>query len=772
VSHALLARTIFHAFALSQRERTLWTAASFCLPTLLVLSIAVTSNGFVAHDKYIIFTLILAVVPLCGFAFRSSHGVVTRLTAPASQDLFICLNLASLLVLTPWLGSTTYGEALPRLIWIAIVAAYITTLCGALALVLRFTPHALSGIVAICAQTLIVVTPVVFAVAVIFPVEWLAGLSVPAAWTGAAFAASVCVTWLVRSLLARRPSLSILPTILAWIGPLASAILVLDVQLDYDALHYTAYLAPAAAVAGGRVPLLDVFCQYGQPYLLYNAAFVLLPPTFHTAALTTALINVLYTVGFIIVLRALVADRVIFFLLGSALPAVFFLQYSINRTPSLGGIRYLPVILLGAALVRVSRERYFSPFSIAALLLCWAWSLEAAIYGSFVYLAFVCAAGVTTTSTFLGLLSFITKALATLLLWLGLFVIAVIIVYEITTGQLPRYDLYLSEVLAYVGPDPFMDYNFFRQGFFTWAPILVGFFIVPCWMVMSLTGREKPANLPRITVAWALAVVFSVYCLLSTQPLYILTALFALLVLLIGGLSAAVEDAGGRKAPTVSFLSLSLVFTLVFGLLSGTAGYNFARPPAYATQSTSMLAELVFYGRPWPEDFFSLLKTICHPGDYLTVGNVCTGDTPTANPHYPEFAALVREYQGERSTIFAFHPSDALMNAALQKPNRLPVTFPYVDGFSPQLFRHIVQRSEDVITNDLRSGETVIITRDIETLNELQWALLSALVDRWDLVKVKSSEHFDVFELRPLDSQSGGNVLHLPERPLGHRNQL
>ncbi len=58
-------------------------------------------------------------------------------------------------------------------------------------------------------------------------------------------------------------------------------------RASLDALHYTAYLGPANAVAAGRIPLVDVFCQYGQSYLIYLLALEWLPWTYGAAALVT-----------------------------------------------------------------------------------------------------------------------------------------------------------------------------------------------------------------------------------------------------------------------------------------------------------------------------------------------------------------------------------------------------------------------------------------------------------------------------------------------------
>jgi hypothetical protein len=100
------------------------------------------------------------------------------------------------------------------------------------------------------------------------------------------------------------------------------------------------------------------------------------------------------------------------------------------------------------------------------------------------------------------------------------------------------------------------------------------------------------------------------------------------------------------------------------------------------------------------------------------------------------------------------------------------VTFAYVDGFSPALFEYIVDRSRSVIAHDLRAGDTLILTKDLPSLNELQWALLKVISASWELKRIDQSEHFAVFRLEDAGSTRSGLSLVLPDRPIKLRNSL
>jgi hypothetical protein len=486
----------------------------------------------------------------------------------------------------------------------------------------------------------------------------------------------------------------------------------------------------------------------------------------------TALANVAYTFCFIAILRKAIFGHIVFIVLATGLVIAFWLNFyfSVNGTPSLGGVRYFPVALLGAVLVWLGGGRRFSVASISALLLCWAWSLEAALFGTFIYGSFAVAvaasSGLDLKMVAISIAVFAGQ-LAALFLTFAAFVAAA---YLIVTGQLPRYDLYAGMVLAYVGPDPFMDYNFFQQGFFVWAPILVAFFAVPCLMVRACVSLAKFERLPEISVIWALAVVFSVYCLVSTQPLYIKVAIFPLFALLFVAVDTVIGDGSRAPAVTASQISLGLIFVFVGGLLCGAASFNFLRSPAFASGSTSALSELVHHGRLLPPDFSTRLRALCQPDGPLATGNVCH-DQPNMPPvHYREFAGLAERWQASSPAIFAFHPMDALFTAALHKPHRLPVTFAYVDGFSPALYRDIIDRSRPVISNSLVDGETLILPKELASLNELQYRLLKLIAEEWRFERVETTDNFEVYRLHK--TGSAGVRFTLPNRQLKGRNSL
>jgi hypothetical protein len=242
---------------------------------------------------------------------------------------------------------------------------------------------------------------------------------------------------------------------------------------------------------------VDVFCPYGQSYLLYTLGFLFLPKTFHAAALVTTLTNAVYVLCALVILRKLIRNNLVFLILGGTLPIVFWLLYYYNatNTPSHGGLRYLPIMLLGVALFGLEKTERFSPFSIFCFVLSWVWSFEAGVYSTFIYATFLTVrAAMASTSP-----AEAVRGAARSVSWFFVLIAAVTAlvscVYLITTGGLPRYDLYLSMILAFIGPDPTFTYYRLEPHFFGWIPVLLAYSVALCLVVrqcvLQITGAGR-----------------------------------------------------------------------------------------------------------------------------------------------------------------------------------------------------------------------------------------------------------------------------------------
>jgi hypothetical protein len=763
-------------------EKYAWLCGSFGPLLILLLSTAVTLNGFVSHDKYVVVVVLLGVVPLLNLFFINRISRWSWLVRPGAAKALLVLNLSFVLAGTVWFGGPTFGLRLSRFNAGALSAEYLSALAVFLAFLYTCRKAILPSLghrwLSVGTLVLVFVTPVLLTAAVVLSTNWftIRPFNKWAALFGGAGALVTMVLWRVPLHTASanrwRKSLAWGTTILTFLAPFG----MMDAQLSYDTLHYTAYLGPATAVASGRVPLIDVFSQYGQSYLIYSFALLFLPKTFHAAALVTTFCNATYILCGLIILRKLIRNHLVFLILGASLPFFFWLtyHYAATNTPSHGGLRYLPIFLTSTSLVLMSRQKVFTPFSVAAILLAWAWSFEATIYSSFVYATFLIARACSDSATLRGAIVLAVLYLGRLLALLALFVALVSSAYWVVTTRLPRYDLYLSLVLAYVGPDPFMDYTFYQSGFFGWVPVLVGYFVAVSMVVRKCLAENggKPDWIAQLAVLVAMAVAIGVYCLISTQAFILKAVLLPFYLLLYWALEAAVSCRPKEAFVSVSEMWLAPVFIFLFAVLAGVSVSNFSGDPMYATPNTSALRHLVSYGWPLPQDFNQRLDSFCGPPSTIEPNSACSPGGHLPALHYDEFKSLLSRWQQDSSTLMTFHPLDTVMEVYYQKPHTLPLSFAYVDGFSPALFKYIVDRSRNIMAKELRAGQTVVMTKDLSLLNELQWALLTQLAVLWALERVDETEHLAVYRLVKDSTTAVGPLLTLPNRPVKTRNSL
>ncbi len=549
---------------------------------------------------------------------------------------------------------------------------------------------------------------------------------------------------------------------------LLSPLLMMDVELSYDALHYTAYLAPSLAVQGGGIPLVDVFCQYGLCYLIFNLFFLVFPPTFHSAALLVTIINTATTMLGLAIMRRLIKNHLVFAILGLSLPFLLVLiyHYAPNNTPSHGGLRYFPVFAVATSLVYLPPCRRFSAWSITAVILASFWSFEALVYGILIYVAFLAAATTVESEQLWPFLKQVgmqaAKLAAAIVCAFGVALAAFMMQFH----QVPRYDLYLSTISAYVGPDHSLGYFQYQPGYY-WIPMLLGYFLAICVIFHAIFLRQRGSEswVPRLAVLTGLGMIMALYCLLMTLLHQLKVGLLPFLIIFVWAIQVELTRSGSslfRLTP----LSISLVFIVVSALMTGVAGETLATVGRFGSPNTSVLRHLIDERRPIPANFWERLKNSCVLME--ASGTACSPGPQLPPMYYEEFKDLLHRWFANEDRVLAFQPAEAIIRVLVQKPHALPLSDSYHDGFSPALFRFVAARSSHVIERDLYEGQPVLIAKDQASLNELQWALLSALNLRWQLEKVDETEHLAVYRLRR--ESTPDRKLLLIDRPVKTRN--
>ena len=759
-------------------EQIAWLCGTFIVVLVFFTSTFVSSsNGFVSSDKYVVAVVTLAIFPAAVLFLAKSPIRHTWIGTQRVIESVILLNLAFILVGTVWISAKTFRLSLPEFVARYIEYAYVATLAAVLLWNYARRNAAISPegeMLPMLKTVLVVVVPFLLLVASVLPGNWYVTFHLEAALWGGAAALLVIILWRVPM----PPIDSRSGKIWFWsatIPAILTPFAMIDSLLSYDALHYTAYLGPATAVAAGRIPLIDVFSQYGQSYLVYNLGFLFLPRTYYGAALVTTFSNALYMLCVLVILRKLIRHHFAFLVLGVSLPFFFWLtyHYSPTTTPSHGGLRYLPVCFVATSLILMHRDHVFNAMSVMAIVIAWAWSFEAAVYSTFIYAVFLFARAATKSDKLSAAIVLYGKYLLRLVALMAVFAGLVCVAYLITTGRLPRYDLYLSLVMSYVGSDPFMDYSFYQEGFLGWFPVLVAYGLANA-LVVRLCFSAHPESrdaAARLAVISALGVAIGVYCLISTQGFILKAVLLPFFLLLYWSLDIAVALRIKGRLMSASEIGVVPVFVFLIAIMSGVAVGRIIGAAGHPSPIISIAQHFVQTGHLKPKGIRAKLRSFCSPAGAADPTNVCTASSGVLAINFAQFAALVDRWQRNSPDLLTFHQAEAVMEFAYKRPHTFPLSFAYVDGFSPELFRYIVDRSQDIIAG-LEEGRTVLISRDLASLNELHWALLKKLAAVWELEEVERTEHLVAYRIIRRGGQANGNILLLPDRPIKRRNSL
>ena len=291
----------------SETEYFGWLSASFGVLLIILLSTLVTANGFVTSDKYAVVIALLLIAPLLTlFLCSKKYKIISSQFTPK----LLLINLSFIFLAIFQFGALNLAPSIPKFGSRLYLTSY------AIAVVTIFLLHIfykkilsrslINRIIFLLNLGLILIIPALMLAAVILPMNWYLGNSVhvPSTIYGGYLALATLLIWHIRP--NKKYSKWIFNNYIGYFATLLGClfpILLIDPQLNYDVLHYTAYLGPSSLISAGRIPLIDVFSQYGQSYLAYFIGMYFLPKNYHAAALVTNVFNVAMLVLAIIILR-------------------------------------------------------------------------------------------------------------------------------------------------------------------------------------------------------------------------------------------------------------------------------------------------------------------------------------------------------------------------------------------------------------------------------------------------------------------------------------
>ena len=360
-----------------------------------------------------------------------------------------------------------------------------------------------------------------------------------------------------------------------------------DDELYLNLPHYLVHVGPAMHSYYGGIAMVDVFSIYGLlPWVVIEAAFSAIAPTFGTAALMVRLSMLAYLFSIGIILYAVSRWRLSAFglMMAFVLVAITFHPglYNLNALPSTTGLRYLVPALMVVVLTAVSSPVLVRWLAMALLALASLWSIETFVYtlAPWGYLLFLQAVRTRSIGAPACTLAF---GCAAVLLAHAVFALGT---YG-ATGEWVDYRPYLG-LFGRFRPDQSSFWSDpIDPNFAAWVPVWMGLFLVlAAALYQALQGRQPAGGASRLVPVAAYGLASMSYFVGKPHWTSLGLAFLPVAVVLIDALQALALDPKryGTIGTAVLFALVGTSTTLVaFGV------ERFARPALYDQANRTVL---------------------------------------------------------------------------------------------------------------------------------------------------------------------------------------
>jgi hypothetical protein len=493
---------------------------------------------------------------------------------------------------------------------------------------------------------------------------------------------------------------------------LASALIcigLLDPSMVSETMSYGPYVGPALAVLDGRLPLIDVYSQYGLSYLVFSAAIAVSNYSMPAIALTVSVVNVVMFLTSVAIVARLFPNKPVYSLLVPLMWIFIVASYPFNITynPSVFGFRFLPLFLLVASLIR---GRLILPTIF--LWVATIWSVETAAAGLCLFATGVFISERTSGSS---LCSAISKtALRSSLVLVPLLCVSA--VYYAAFQRFPNIGPYLEIIGSYVRSNPYFMPN--TDGTLYFVPnaesdrlFLLHVATYSVFAFLSLAFIFWPNSIPRHL---PLLCAFGLLCFMyfagrSMQPLLYAVSFPWLLCILIG------FDWTMNSLRIGSSLSAWLgagVCGAAIALCSGLGVSRFMEPflpveqrpsTMFGANNVTMLRACIAdpYARSCGLDLARLRRSPPFaPENHLSIGLFFDEAKEAYETMHKE------ELRGYRA--FDFVTNSATVHFYRGEAIQWGLSDPIGDGVSTTL----VERAVSAAVQDVREGDILVISQD------------------------------------------------------------
>ena len=251
-----------------------------------------------------------------------------------------------------------------------------------------------------------------------------------------------------------------------------------DFSLPSDAIHYLTNVAPALHLRFGGVLMVDTFSQYGPgPVLMTLLGLTLGPTRLATANIVVQTFNLAFYSLWIFCLYRLSTLKLPALVIGFLSVGVLMAAWgggnsNINFAPSIFGFRYLPILLMVAAISTMAPPMHHSGFTIASTFIAGLWGVEAIVGALGIHLAFLGISNLRHRSFSRALMDGIKACLPLLAA-----IAATALLTLIQSGKLPNYTIYFEYFSVYSMLSPYWSLPA-NPLFFGWVAVLLAVFLV------------------------------------------------------------------------------------------------------------------------------------------------------------------------------------------------------------------------------------------------------------------------------------------------------
>jgi hypothetical protein len=523
-----------------------------------------------------------------------------------------------------------------------------------------------------------------------------------------------------------------------------SPVLLFSIQNSFDTGHYDALIAPAIAVLHGKVPLVDVFCQYGLGYLLLTLAFWVLPNTYAVCAVIVSLMNIWVSVLYLLMLRLLIKNPYAFSIMGvaSVFGTYFCNEISTNLVPSALSFRYLPALLFLYFLLMgksLEENRLNRQSNIGFLLLNAFWSAECLI---FYFLIAGCYRWLMTYSikeVFISTGKLLFKLMCGLLVFFG--------IYLLLFKKIPNYLIYFEYPLSYLTGrndralfyeqiDPFSE----RYLFF--VPMALLSIMIFYWNIFGSKRKTKDLIFNRLCLTNFSGIIFFVYIAVHSFVFFIKLEFTLFLLPFFGALWFIREK---TKNAIFKFLSDSLIWVtcLVFFCIFITR--TFYIMPSNLGSNDALIYHLVHYKPDIFKNFWYNLNNFCSKSSYREKNNsklaVFLQNSCQRYDFNQEVKDVISRHYKDRHDVLIF--SDSIVEILFENHKYHAI---FVDPMNDSGSDSTKNKIIDAKIDARKYGDIVVIDKNIG-LDKFQSNILIKLWKKFGFKNIDETPHLWICQL-------------------------